>query len=100
MRWYWKQYLGDRCPENGPLAAILRFPDLTGHPPATVLTAEFDPLRNEGDAYARRLVDAGVSVCRAEAPGMIHGFFGMTGVVPDAVAWVSRVAPDIAEKFA
>lgn len=100
MRWYWRQYLGNRLPREEPLAAILHYPDLSGLPPATLLTAEFDPLRDEGEAYAKRLAEAGVFVRSIEAPGMIHGFFGMTGLVPDAITWVKHIARHIAQGLA
>lgn len=63
-----------------PLVAPLRAPDLSGLPPAVVATAEFDPLRDEGDAYARRLADAGVPVRHVPGPGLVHGYFGLTEV--------------------
>ncbi|MDE2597364.1 MAG: chloramphenicol hydrolase [Sphingomonadales bacterium] len=89
MRWFWDHYLGQR--DHVPsLAAVIRHHDLTGLPPATVLTAEFDPLRDEGMAYAERLTAAGVAVEAEIAPGMIHGFFSLFEAVPDAMPYIER----------
>ena len=90
MRWFWDQYLGDTPVDSAPLAAILRQPDLSGLPQATVITAQYDPLRDEGMAYAQRLRDAGVDVDAAIADGMIHGFLSMFEAVPDANVWIER----------
>jgi acetyl esterase len=90
MAWFWDQYLGATPVEQAPLAALLRQTDLSGLPPASVYTAEFDPLRDEGMLYAERLAAAGVTVEAAIAPGMIHGFFSMYQAVPDAVPWIER----------
>lgn len=88
MRWFWQHYLGDTKPHDAILARVLHSPDLAKLPPATVITAQYDPLRDEGEAYAQRLAAAGVTTDHQTAPGMIHGFFGMTVAVPDAQRWV------------
>lgn len=90
MEWFWNHYLGEMSAEAAPLAAILDTPDLSGLPEATVITAEFDPLRDEGMLYAARLRDAGVEVDADVAPGMIHGFISMFEAVPDAMPWIER----------
>lgn len=90
MDWFWGNYLGECSAEAAPLACVLHTPELAGLPPATVITAEYDPLRDEGMAYAARLAAAGVPVDAAIAPGMIHGFFSLFAAVPDALTWIDR----------
>ncbi len=76
MKWFWDHYLA--TPEDGthPYASPLRAPDLSGLPPALVQTAEFDPLRDEGRAYADRLSAAGVPVTYRCYEGMLHMVLG------------------------
>ncbi|WP_422034174.1 alpha/beta hydrolase [Reyranella sp.] len=78
MDWFWKAYV----PAGTDLADLRLSPllakDFTGLPPAFVLTAGYDPLRDEGRAYANRLIDAGVKTTYVNYPGTIHGFFSLT----------------------
>jgi acetyl esterase len=83
MRWYCEQYGGDA---DDPYVSPLRAPDLSGLPPARVITAEFDPLRDEGEAYARRLSEAGVDVSVRRFDGMFHGFFTFSLIFPPGQA--------------
>ncbi len=84
MRWFREKYIGDASPTD-PQASPLRAEDLSGLPPALIVTAEFDPLRDDGEAYADGLEAAGVPVVRRRFDGLVHGFFGM-GAVSDAAA--------------
>jgi len=82
MRWYWHQYLGCADPELPDLAPA--WADVGGLPPATIITAEYDPLRDEGEDYARRLEDAEVPVALHRFAGVTHGFFRWRAVTPAA----------------
>jgi acetyl esterase len=84
MRMTRQLYLPDPSRWADPYAAPLRAPDVSGVAPAIVVTAEFDPLRDEGEAYADRLAAAGVPVDRTRCAGMIHGFVQMLPVTPRA----------------
>jgi acetyl esterase len=92
MVWYWEQYLANDTDGTNAYAAPQQAQDLRGLPPAVVITAEYDPLRDEGEAYAHRLQAVGVPTTCTRYPGMIHGFFGMSAVVDkgkDAIAQAS-----------
>lgn len=82
MRWFWDQYAPDPKVRGEPYASPLRAKDLSHLPPAHVVTAECDPLRDEGKAYASRLLAAGVPTTYVEYPGMVHGFTGMAVTIP------------------
>jgi len=77
MEWFHDQYIDEEIQRGNIYANPRLAADLSGLPPATVVTAGFDPLRDDGAAYAQRLADAGVYVKHHNFEGMIHGFFGM-----------------------
>ena len=89
MEWFWGHYVPDPARRQEPYAAPLRAKELSGLPPAFVLTAEYDPLRDEGEAYAKRLQQAGVKTRLQRYDGAIHGFFAM-----GLLAEVARKAVD------
>lgn len=77
MEWFHDRYVEDEIDEGNIYASPRLAADLSGLPPATVITAGFDPLRDDGTAYAQRLADAGNEVAHHNFDGMIHGFFNM-----------------------
>jgi acetyl esterase len=83
MRWFWDNYLSHPGQRDDPLAAPLRALNLQSLPPAVVVTAGYDPLRDEGERYADRLEEAGVTVIRRSYPSTIHGFLWMAGALTD-----------------
>jgi len=94
MHWFWDQF----CPVElraEPEASVLRAPDLRGVASAFVLTAEYDVLRDEGEAYARRLLDAGVPVMLTRYEGQIHGFLRMPAVIERAREAIDQVAESV-----
>jgi len=100
MQWFWNHYL--EKPEQGrdPLASPLVAKDVSDLAPATVITAEFDPLRDEGEAYAERLRAAGVPVALQRYDGMFHGFFAMTEILDTARDAVELASARLRAAFA
>jgi acetyl esterase len=94
MIWFWDHYLPDAARRSETDASPLRATDFTGLPPAIVLTAEYDVLREEGEAYADRLQEAGVSVDRVRVPGQMHGFFTLL-VVPGHEEAIELIATSL-----
>jgi len=81
MVWFWNHYLNDEGEAPNPYLSPLRAGSLAGLPPALVITAEFDPLRDEGELYVARLREHGIAAELVRYDGMIHGFFSMAGVL-------------------
>jgi acetyl esterase len=79
MDWFADRYLG-AADRGDPRASIVRAPDLRGLPPTLLVTAGFDPLRDEGETLARRLREAGCEVLLRRYPDLIHGFINLTGI--------------------
>lgn len=84
MQWFFKQYLNSPTDEKNHLISLLSEKNLKGLPPTTIITAQFDPLRSEGKAYADLLQKAGVKVGYQNYEGVTHEFFGMAAVVDKA----------------
>ena len=92
MEWFRDHYLASPADGWHPYASPLLAQDLRGLPPALVITAECDPLRDEGEAYAKRLEGAGVAVTGTRYAGMIHPFFSLCGAIPRALDAIQEVA--------
>jgi acetyl esterase len=98
MRWFWDHYVPDVSRRNEAYASPLRAESLKGLPPALVITAEYDVLRDEGEAYARRLQQAGVPTTLRRYKGMIHGFVGQFAVMDQGRVAVNQIVSAL--KFA
>jgi len=83
MDWFWDHY-ADPSERADPKASPLLAPDLSDLPPALIITGEFDPLRDQGKAYAEALVDAGTQARNITYPGQIHTSFTAVGAIPTA----------------
>jgi acetyl esterase len=90
--WYLQQYLKNDADRADLRFSPLRAKSLAGQPPAMIVTAGFDPLRDEGRAYADRLREAGVDVVYREYPGQIHAFVSLTKAIPQGMACTLEIA--------
>jgi len=99
MEWFFSCYLGAGADPADWRISPLRAPDLHGVAPAVVITAEFDPLCDEGGAYARRLEEAGVPVVNLPYDGMIHAFFGLSAVFDASRDAIRRVSAEVCRAF-
>ena len=95
VRFFSSQWVPDQNMWSDPGVSPLHAPDLRGMPPALIVTAEHDPLRDEGEAFAERLLQAGVPVELRREEGLVHSFMLMDHVSPACAAAVDRIAADI-----
>ena len=99
MPWFWNYYLENESDKTNKYVAPLHADNLGGLPPTILITAEFDPLRDEGEQYAQKLADAGVSVKFQRFDGVVHEFFGLAGAVSKATDAVKFAAEGLKEVF-
>jgi acetyl esterase/lipase len=100
MALYWEHYRVDGVGPDDPRVAPLRAGDFAAMPPALIHTAEFDPLRDEGELYAQALERDGVAAKLTRHAGMIHHFYGLVGVIPAAKAALARIGDELRQAFA
>ena len=92
LAWYYQTYRGDQCDPRDPRVSPIYAQDLSRLPPALIIAAEYDTLRDEAEAYAERLKTAGIATRYICADGMVHGFLQMRGIVPDAQIVTEEIA--------
>jgi len=101
MIWFTDHYVADADPEQARISPLYADDEvIAAAPPALVITAEFDPLRDEGEAYADRLRDAGVAVQATRYDGQIHGFFSMASILPQGQVAVDEAIAALRTAFA
>jgi acetyl esterase len=99
MQWFWSHYVRNDADRSHPHASPLRAKSLAGLPAALVITAEFDPLRDEGEQYAGRMRAAGTPVQLTRYDGMIHGFFTMSEILDQGKMAIRQSAEALRNVF-
>lgn len=99
MMWFFENYLRRAADGANPYVSPLRAPDLRGLPAATVILAQIDPLRSEGEAYAGRLREAGIAATSTVYAGVTHEFFTMSGVIDKAKQAVAEAAAGLKKAY-
>ena len=97
--WYSEQYLRGEADKADVRASPLRAPKLAGQPPTLIITAGFDPLLDEGKAYADKLREAGVDVVYREYPGQIHAFVSLTKAIPQGMACTREIGDYLRQRL-
>ena len=100
MEWFWNHYLSEASEGQHAYASPLRAHSLAGLPPTLVITAEFDPLRDEGEAYAEKLRQAGVPVSCTRYDGQIHGFFSFFQLIDSSKEAIQEAVTHLKRAFA
>ena len=100
MAWYWDHYMAKDNDAENPYAAPMKAADLSGLPPAMVITAEYDPLRDEGEAYAARLQAAGVPTVCTRYDGQIHLFYALPDLIDAGAKAVAQACGALKAAFA
>ena len=98
-KWFGGYYLRSMADGKNPLASPLFTPSLKGLPSATVITAEIDPLRDDGEAYAARLQAAGVPTVATRYTGVVHEFFGLAGIIDKGMQAVMKAGTELKKAF-
>lgn len=99
MDWFWRNYVGEAGNPRDPFISPIHADSFAGLPPALILTAEFDPLRDEGEAYARRLQESGIDATLIRYDGQIHAFLWMAGVADIAKRSMTDISAWIRTRF-
>ncbi len=99
MEWFWNHFINDESEADDPYVCPLRATNFGDLPPALILTAGYDPLRDEGEAYGKKLQAAGVNVTLTRYPGMIHAFIRMTAQLDKANEALGEVAATLRDAF-
>ena len=97
--WFWHQYATSEEDAHNPMMVPLQAKDFHNLPPALVITAEYDPLRDEGEMYAAKLQEAGVPVTSTRYNGMIHGFFSMSAFMDQSKVAIAEAAAALRAAF-